>query len=336
MKKVALFWKPVKNKAVQCFLCPHHCLIAVDNHGICGVRKNEHGTLYSLIYQACSSIAVDPIEKKPLYHFYPGSRVFSIGSVGCTFRCDHCQNYQISMARPEEHSLRDIPAKQLSILANENGCRGVAWTYNEPTIWHEYTVEAAKAVKHAGLYTVYVTNGYIEEEPLKEIAPYLDAMNIDVKAFHEEFYRKVCKARLAPVLQTCERAKNYGIHLELTYLVIPGLNDTINEVNEFCRWVAGTLGVETPVHFSRFHPDYKMTDVDTTPLNTLTACRTAATEAGLHYVYLGNIGHGDYDNTYCPSCRHLLVERYGFSANITGLSFGKCASCGASIPIRVE
>jgi len=336
MKKEALFWKQMKNKAVQCFLCPHHCVIAADNYGICGVRKNEHGTLYSLIYQACSSIAVDPIEKKPLYHFYPGSRVFSIGSVGCTFRCDHCQNYQISIARPEEHSLRDIPAKQLSKLAKENGCSGVAWTYNEPTIWHEYTVEAARIVKAAGLYTVYVTNGYIEEEPLKEIAPYLDAMNIDVKAFHEEFYRKVCKAKLAPVLLTCERAKHLGIHLELTYLVIPGLNDTTDEVSEFCRWVAEALGVETPVHFSRFHPDYKMTDVDSTPLNTLLACRTTATEAGLQFVYLGNIGHGDYDNTYCPSCKNLLVERYGFSAKITGFSSGKCSSCKAHIPIRAE
>jgi pyruvate formate lyase activating enzyme len=334
MKKEALFWKPMKNQTVQCFLCPHHCVIAPEKHGICGVRKNENGRLFSLIYQACSSIAVDPIEKKPLYHFYPGSLVLSLGSVGCTFRCDHCQNYHISLSSPDEQTLRDIPAEQLSTMALEKGCAGVAWTYNEPTIWHEYTIEAAKIVKEAGLYTVYVTNGYIEEEPLKEIAPYLDAMNIDVKAFHEGFYKKFCKAKLASVLQTCERAKKQGIHLELTYLVIPGHNDTASEIKEFCLWVGERLGENTPVHFSRFHPDYKMTDVPATPLSTLLMCHSVAKDAGLQYVYLGNIGHGDYDNTYCPSCRNLLIERYGFSAHIKGLAQGTCSRCGAAISIR--
>jgi len=334
MKKEAMFWKPLSKQIVQCFLCPHHCIIAPEKTGVCGVRKNEHGKLFSLIYQACSSIAVDPIEKKPLYHFYPGSQVFSLGSVGCTFRCDHCQNYNISMAHPEDLSLRELPAEQLAGVALGHGCRGVAWTYNEPTIWHEYTLEAAKAVKKAGLYTVYVTNGYIEDGPLKEIAPYLDAMNVDVKAFHPEFYQKICKAKLAPVLHTCEHAKNLGIHLEVTYLVIPGLNDAAEEIKEFCHWIRETLGADIPVHFSRFHPDYKMTDLAATPLPTLLACRTIATEAGLRFVYLGNIGHGDYDNTYCPSCKNLLVERYGFSANIKGLAQGKCSKCGTLIPLR--
>jgi len=336
MKKEALFWKPMKNQTVQCFLCPHHCIIAPEKQGICGVRKNEHGTLFSLIYQACSSIAVDPIEKKPLYHFYPGSQVLSLGSVGCTFRCDHCQNYQISMAKPEEQHLRDIPAEQLSRIAREKGCTGVAWTYNEPTIWHEYTVEAARLVKDAGLYTVYVTNGYIEEEPLKDIAPYLDAMNIDVKAFQEQFYQKICKAKLAPVLRTCERAKALGIHLELTYLVIPGLNDSMSDIQAFCHWVSQKLGIDTPVHFSRFHPDYKMSDAPATPFETLLACQSVAKDAGLRFVYLGNIGHGDYDNTYCPSCKNLLIERYGYSVTMNGLRNGTCSRCGASIPVRAE
>jgi pyruvate formate lyase activating enzyme len=335
MKKEALFWKPLKNQTVQCFLCPHHCIIAPEKQGICGVRKNEHGALFSLIYQACSSIAVDPIEKKPLYHFHPGSRVLSLGSIGCTFRCDHCQNYHISMAKPEELSLRDIPAEQLSTIAKQEGCKGVAWTYNEPTIWHEYTVEAAKLVKEAGFYTVYVTNGYIEEEPLKDIAPHLDAMNIDIKAFQKQFYQKICRAKLAPVLQTCERAKNLGIHLELTYLVIPSHNDTMTDINAFCQWVSEKLGAETPVHFSRFHPDYKMTDIPVTPVHTLLACHAAAKNAGLQFVYLGNIGHGDHDNTYCPSCKNLLIERYGFSVTIKGLVKGTCSRCGAPIPIRM-
>jgi pyruvate formate lyase activating enzyme len=335
MKKEAMFWKPTKNETVQCFLCPHHCIIAPEKRGICGVRKNEQGRLFSLIYQACSSIAVDPIEKKPLYHFYPGSLVLSLGSVGCTFRCDHCQNYHISMARPEDLSLRDIPAENLSKIAQDQNCKGVAWTYNEPTIWHEYTIEAAKLVKNAGLYTVYVTNGYIEEQPLREIAPYLDAMNIDIKAFHDQFYRTVCKARLAPVLQTCEHAKKLGIHVEGTYLVSPGFNDDASEIKKFCDWVTHKLGTDTPVHFSRFHPDYKMTDIKTTPSSTLLSCHAIAKETGLQFVYLGNIAHGDYDNTYCPSCKNLLIARYGFSAEVEGLANGKCSRCGTIIPVRI-
>jgi pyruvate formate lyase activating enzyme len=335
MKKEAMFWKPLKNQTVQCLLCPHHCTIAPEKHGICGVRKNEAGTLYSLIYQVCSSIAVDPIEKKPLYHFHPGSHVLSLGSVGCTFRCEHCQNYQISMATPDGHSLREIPADQLGRIAKEKDCSGIAWTYNEPTIWHEYTLEAAQRVKEAGLYTVYVTNGYIEEDPLKQIAPYLDAMNIDVKAFQEQFYKKICKAKLAPVLRACEQAKDLGIHLELTYLVIPDLNDTLTDIDAFCQWIAEKLGTQTPLHFSRFHPDYHMTDIPATPLSTLLACHAAAKDAGLQFVYLGNISHGDYDNTYCPSCKNLLVERYGFSAHIKGLVQGTCSQCGMPIPMRL-
>lgn len=336
MKKEALFWKPVKDATVQCLLCPHHCIIAPERQGICGVRRNDHGKLYSLIYAACSSISADPIEKKPLYHFHPGSSVLSFGSVGCTFRCDHCQNYQISMAHPKEASLQEVPPETVSSMTKDQGCSGVAWTYNEPTIWHEYTLDAAKLVKNAGLYTVYVTNGYIEEDPLKEIAPFLDALNVDVKAFSESFYRSVCKASLAPVIQTCERAKGLGLHLELTYLVIPGYNDDPSEVNKFCGWVAETLGVDTPVHFSRFHPEYKMTDAQATPTSLLLSCHALARDAGLQYVYLGNIPHGDYDNTYCPSCKNLLVERYGFSAQVRGMRQGKCIRCGAVIPIRMK
>lgn len=335
MKKEALFWKPVQGNSVQCFLCPHHCIIAENKYGICGVRHNENGKLYSLIYQAYSSIAADPIEKKPLYHFYPGSLVLSLGSIGCTFKCEHCQNYQISMAKPDGEALQEVPAETLPSLAKQNECRGIAWTYNEPTIWHEYTVEAAKIVKESGLYTVYVTNGYIEEEPFKELSPYLDAMNVDVKGFNEGFYNKFCKARLAPVLSTCESAAALGLHLELTYLVIPTLNDDTKEITAFCRWVADALGPQIPVHFSRFHPDYKMRDIQATPPSTLFECRQLAKAAGLEFVYLGNISPGEYDNTYCPHCGALLIERFGFSATVKAFSEGKCTHCHTSLPIRV-
>jgi pyruvate formate lyase activating enzyme len=321
---------------VQCVLCPHHCRIAPGKQGICGVRENEGGKLYSLIYAACSSVADDPIEKKPLYHFYPGSRVLSLGSVGCTFRCEHCQNFTISMADPGYVGLQDIPPEKVVALAKDHRCRGVAWTYNEPTIWHEYAFDTAKLVKKAGMYTVYVTNGFMEEAPLREIAPYLDAMNIDVKAFREEFYRKICKARLAPVLETCERAIELGIHLELTYLVIPRLNDAVDEVTRFCAWVKEKLGAEVPVHFSRFHPDYRMTNTPATPLETLFALLKVAQQAGLRYVYLGNIPHGEYENTRCPTCGTVLIERYGYSATVQHISQGKCAKCGTQLPFRMD
>jgi pyruvate formate lyase activating enzyme len=336
MKKEAAFWKPTHDSFVQCMLCPNQCSIAPGKQGICGVRQNENGKLLSLIYGSCSSVAADPVEKKPLYHFYPGSAVLSFGSVGCSFRCEHCQNYQISMASPGKFGLQEISPEDVPGMAMDQGCRGVAWTYNEPTIWHEYTRDTAKLVKKAGLYTAYVTNGYIQEEPLKELAGYLDAMNIDVKAFTEEFYKKICKARLEPVLQSCEQAKHLGIHLELTYLVIPGLNDDIAEVKRFCEWIADRLGVNTPVHFSRFHPDYKMTATPATPIQTLLDIHSIAKAAGLQFVYIGNISSKDYDNTYCPSCKNLLVKRIGFSAQIMGLSKGKCRKCGTVLPFHMD
>jgi pyruvate formate lyase activating enzyme len=247
-------------------------------------------------------VAADPIEKKPLYHFYPGTNAFSLGTVGCNLKCEHCQNYSISTASSEYFYIREIMPKQAVELAREQGCQGIAWTYNEPTIWHEYSFDSAKLAKKAGLYTVYVSNGYINEEPLKDIAPFLDAMNVDVKAFNEGFYKKICKARLEPVLQTCERAKELNIHLEVTYLVISGYNDSIDEVRRFCSWVVEKLGSSTPVHFSRFHPDYKMTNISMTPIETLLKTYDTAKETGILYPYLGNVPHGGYENTVCPSC----------------------------------
>jgi pyruvate formate lyase activating enzyme len=336
MKKEARFWESIGNNKVQCFLCAHNCIINSDKRGICGVRKNEDGKLYSMIYHSCSSVAEDPIEKKPLYHFYPGSTVLSLGSVGCNFKCDHCQNYGISRARPEDRFLNDISPEKAVDLAKKHGCKGIAWTYNEPTIWHEYTFDSAKLTKDANLYTVYVTNGYINEEPLKEISPYLDAMNIDVKAFQEDFYKKICKSRLEPVLNTCEIAKKLGIHVELTYLVISGINDSLDEIRKFCGWIIEKLGDNTPIHFSRFHPDYKMTDIPPTSIDTLLEIYDISKDVGILFPYLGNIPHGKYENTICPTCSNRIVERYGFTANITGLKNGKCKKCGTNIPIVTD
>jgi len=333
MNKEARFWKP-HNDAVQCLLCPHRCTIAPGKRGICGVRENDQGTLRTLIYGKYSSVAEDPIEKKPFNHFYPGSLVLSFGSVGCNLQCDHCQNASISTASPEEIPLHNMSPQQAIELAQRHRCAGIAWTYNEPTFWHEYTYDTAKLAKKEGLYTVYVTNGFINEEPLKEISPYLDAMNIDIKAFHEDFYKKICKARLEPVLQATELAQRLGIHLELTYLVIPTLNDSLQEIKQFVRWVIERIGAETPVHFSRFHPDHRLRNIPATPMDALLKIYDMAQAEGILYPYLGNIPHGNYENTLCPTCGNVLIERYGFSATISGLQQGKCGQCGRAIPIR--
>jgi len=333
MKKEAKYWEKINNKKLQCNLCSHRCKIDKDKVGICGVRKNENGTLFSLIYGAYSSLAIDPIEKKPFFHFHPGTNALSMGTVGCNFKCSYCQNYSISTAKPESFDTREIQPEEVVNLAKENSCQGVSYTYNEPTIWHEFCYDSAKYAKKAGLYTCYVTNGYISKEALIDISQVLDAMNIDVKAFNENFYKKFCKARLKPVIETCEHAKELGIHIELTYLVIPGLNDSIDEIKEFCRWSVDKLGSDTPIHFSRFHPDYNMTEVPGTPMNTLLKIYKVAKKIGVLYPYLGNVFHGNYENTICPDCGNVCIKRIGFSVKSQGIIDGKCSKCNKTLPI---
>lgn len=333
MKREASFWKKIEDEKVVCGLCSHNCKIDKNKTGICGVRKNENGKLYSLIYGSCSSMAADPIEKKPLYHFYPGTNAFSMGTVGCNFKCAHCQNYSISTADSQFSYIKELTPENVIELAKQYNCEGVAYTYNEPTIWHEFCFDSAKLVKKAGLYTCYVTNGYMSEDPLRELSSVLDAMNIDVKAFNEDFYRKICKARLEPVLNTCKIAKELGIHIELTYLVIPTKNDSLDEIKDFCKWIVKDLGNDTPVHFSRFHPDHDLLDISATSMETLLKIYDVAKENGVLYPYLGNVAHGDYENTLCPKCGNVCIERKGYSIYLTGFSSGNCAKCGNNLPI---
>ena len=333
MIKEARFWEKLDDGYVRCVLCSHNCKIKNDKTGICGVRRNHDGKLETLIYGSCSSVASDPIEKKPLYHFHPGTQAFSVGTIGCNFKCLHCQNYSISTADMSFPYLRELTPEETVLLAKQYACEGIAYTYNEPTIWYEFTFDSARLAKKDGLYTVYVTNGYISEEPLRELSGFLDAMNVDIKAFTDKFYRKVCKAKLEPVLKTCELAKELGIHLELTYLVIPGYNDSVDEVKQFSKWVVDKLDKDVPVHFSRFHPDYKMQDVSSTPMNALLKAYDAAKEAGVSFVYLGNVPRGDYDNTYCPVCGNLCIERIGYRVSLDGLVDGKCSKCGSMLPV---
>ena len=335
MIKEARFWKE-EGERVRCELCPHRCLIVDGGRGRCGVRENRGGKLYTLIYGSASSVAVDPIEKKPFYHFLPGSFALSFGTVGCNFSCKHCQNHSISMARPEDVYLRDLEVDEPAGLAKQYGCKSISWTYNEPTIWHEFTVDASRVAKRENLYVTYVSNGFINEDPFREIGKYLDAINIDVKSFSEEFYRSISGGRLEPVLNTCILARELGIHLEVTYLIIPTKNDSMEEIKKFCDWVLEELGEDTPVHFTRFYPHYKMTDLPPTPMKTLLDAFELAKERGLRYVYLGNVHHGEYENTYCPNCGNLLIERFGFSSSIKGLEKGRCKECGERIRIVMD
>jgi pyruvate formate lyase activating enzyme len=330
----ALMWKTAGDK-IECQLCAHRCKIASGKAGICGVRKNVSGKLQATTYGKVSSIGPDPIEKKPFNHFLPGTSVLSLGSVGCNFRCDFCQNWSISQEYTTR-GLRDVEPEQLPQMAGRYKCQSISWTYNEPTIWFEYTLDGAKLAKTSGLGTSYVTNGYITEEALREIAPYLDAMNIDVKAFTDEFYQKRSKAKLQPVLDTCVLARELGIHIELTYLVIPAQNDNPAELKSFSKWVADSLGQTTPVHFSRFHPDYNLRTSRSTPLDTLHLAHRTAKEEGLKFVYLGNVMHCDEENTYCPKCGALMLERYGLRLVTNKSKAGKCGQCGEDLCIVLE
>lgn len=332
MEKEAMLWEPLKDTTLKCKLCAHRCVIAEGKRGFCAIRENRKGRLYALNYALASSAAVDPIEKKPFFHFYPGSSVFSFGTLSCNFRCLHCQNYSISQTPLEEgksYLTEYLPEKAVK-LAKDYSSQGLAWTYNEPTIWFEYTYDSARLARQHGLCTCYVTNGYFTEEALNEIAPYMDAMNIDVKGFTEKFYKEVCSAKLEPVLRSVERTVKKGIHVELTYLIIPTKNDSEEEFKQFVDWVAG-IDVDIPTHFSRFHPEYKLNHLPSTPISALHRAREIGLEK-LHYVYTGNVPGNRGENTYCYKCGKLLIERLGFSIQKINLTKNnRCPYCSAKI-----
>ncbi|MHC1627089.1 MAG: AmmeMemoRadiSam system radical SAM enzyme [Methanoculleaceae archaeon] len=329
--KEADLYTALGDGAVKCRLCPHGCTIREGDAGICGVRINRDGTLYAGTYAKVSSEAVDPVEKKPLFHFLPGTTSYSLGGVGCNFRCLHCQNWQISQADLESPFLRDLPPELGVRRALMGGCASIAWTYNEPTIWHEYTMAMGQLAKKEGLGTIYVTNGYITEEALDRLSSMLDAFRVDIKAFSDEFYRKVCKGRLQPVLDATVRAKELGMHIETVTLVIPGQNDDMDEMKRLIDWVFENLGPETPMHFTRFHPDYRMQDSYPTPVETLEKIHEMARERGIRYVYIGNLPGHPAECTYCPACGALLIERSGYLTRIRNLDGHQCASCGEKI-----
>lgn len=328
----ARWWQKKGDRKIACFLCPRRCVIAAGKSGVCNVRHNQDGRLLSLSYGYPVAMHVDPIEKKPLYHFYPGKPILSIGTVGCNLKCDFCQNWQLSRGIPGQSAREKYMPDDIIKAALRADSFGIAFTYNEPTIFGEYVLDISRKAHAQGLKTVTVTNGYITPEAIQDIYPHIDAANIDLKSFNDAFYRQYCQAELQPVLTAIERIAEIGTFIELTTLIIPRLNDSDREIKELCQWILTTLGPNVPLHFSAFRPDYKMQQVPPTPKSTLDRARQIALDAGLRYVYLGNVMADKEDNTYCHACGKLLIERRWFRVTATNLRDDRC-SCGAEIPI---
>jgi pyruvate formate lyase activating enzyme len=329
----ALLYDRLLNDVVRCNLCAHHCRIAPDKFGICRVRKNIGGTLYTLVDDRIISQHVDPVEKKPLFHFYPGSKAYSIATPGCNFRCAWCQNWQIAQMPREQHLIAGdkVMPEDIVAAAKASGSHSIAYTYTEPTIFFELAYETARLAHDAGLNNIYVTNGYMTEAMLTTFSPYLDAANVDLKAFKDATYRRYVGARLQPVLDSMKMMKRLGIWLEVTTLVIPGLNDDPAEIRDAATFVAQELGPETPWHISRFHPAYKMRDRSPTPVATLKHAKTIGLSEGLKYVYIGNVPDAGDEDTVCPECGQSLIQRYGFAVLINEVQDGRCPHCGVAV-----
>ena len=330
--KEAEFYNQLQENKVQCFLCPHNCIIANGKLGICKVRKNIDGKLYAENYGLISSLAFDPIEKKPLYHFFPAKEILSIGTVGCNLICKFCQNADIS-----QNSVSAFPSLStyssgeiIKIAKSKTSNIGIAFTYNEPIIWYEYIIETARKAKSKGLSTVMVSNGFINEAPLKELVKHIDAFNIDLKAFTNSFYKNYTSSWIEPVKESLKIIKESKSHLEITNLVIPGLNDDFNDFENMINWISNELGKDIPLHISRYFPRYKL-QAETTPLDTLQRCFDIAS-AKLDYVFMGNVRLSNGSNTICPACRKTLISRTAYSSNISGInSYGNCIYCNKSI-----
>jgi pyruvate formate lyase activating enzyme len=316
-----------KNSKVECGTCMHRCKIKPEKWGRCRVRKNENGVLKVYNYGMVSAVALDPIEKKPLHNYKPGTKVLSFGSVSCNFRCPHCQNHEIAFSDLSYPYLREMSPNDVLSLSLQRRADGIAWTYNEPSIWHEFCLDSSRLVKERGLFVVYVTNGYMTPEAIDQFDGILDAANVDIKAFSQEFYMKFCKARLDKVLESVEYLIKKKVFVELTYLIIPGENDSKSEIREFSEWVSG-LDKRIPIHFSRFHPDYKVLDKPVTPVKTIERAVEIAKETGIEYVYVGNIWGHRNESTFCPRCDYPLIKRDGFYIEKIDLSGDRCPRCG--------
>ena len=330
----AWLYEPFKEKSVKCNLCCHRCIIKPGERGLCRVRENDNGILNTLVYGRIIASHIDPIEKKPLFHMMPGSLSFSIATVGCNFKCRFCQNADIAQMPEDQNGKimgRLIKPEDVVSAAINGNCRSISYTYTEPTVYFEFAFDTAKIAKAKGLKNVFVTNGYMSPEALRMISPYLDGANVDLKAYNKDFYRSYCGARLEPVKETLKLMKELGKWVEITTLLIPGLNDDPDELARLAAFIHDELGAETPWHISRFHPTYRMTDKPPTPVETIVMARDIGIKSSLRYVYVGNVPGENGENTFCYSCGNLLIHRWGFSIRKNRVENGTCPHCGVKI-----
>ncbi len=333
----AMYYEKLSGQRVKCYVCPNECVVGPGGRGVCGNKVNRNGKYYTLVYGRAAALNVDPIEKKPLFHFLPRSWALSVGTAGCSFSCKHCQNWEISQRLPaqleQEGHVLSVPPNRLVSKAQSHNISVIAYTYNEPISFYEYMYDTAKLAHQKGLKSVMISNGYINREPMIEVCKYLDAVKIDLKGFSEEFYSGYCSGRLEPVLQTIKRVIALGKWLELVYLVIPTVNDDPEMIRQAAEWVKRAGGPDVPLHFSRFTPAYKLKNLPPTPYDTLRQCRRIAREAGLNYVYIGNVPGTEAASTYCPSCGKIVVKRNSFEVLGSHLKpNGACKFCGHKIP----
>lgn len=317
--------------SIQCELCPKGCVIAPGQSGECRVRVNVDGRLTAVTYGHPCSAHVDPVEKKPMFHFLPGTRIFSLATVGCNLHCKNCQNWEISQACPEDTEAFDLPPKDIPRVASESQCRSVAYTYTEPLVYYEYTLDSSMHCRNAGVRNVIVSAAFINPDPMKKLCAYIDGATIDIKAMSDQFYRDVCEGALAPVLNACVVAKSKDVFVEISNLVIPTLNDTDADFQKLCRWLVSDMGPDTPLHFLRFFPRHRMAHLPPTPAVTLQRARDIARAEGVRYIYIGNLDLQDAQNTFCPGCKKLLIERRGYFIAQDRVSGGKCPDCGFQI-----
>jgi pyruvate formate lyase activating enzyme len=327
----AMFYKAIDAETVQCLLCPRNCSLMNGQRSFCRSREAEKGKLYSLVYGLLCSAHIDPIEKKPIFHLLPGSGSFSVATAGCNLRCKFCQNWTISQATPEELDNIFLSPEDLVKAALQNNCASISYTYSEPTVFYEYMLDTAKSATPRGIKNIYVTAGYINPEPAKLLSQYIDAANIDLKAYDNKYLENICAQRLEPLLYAIKLFKDLGVWVEITNLILPGLNDDMKKIREMCYWIKANLGIDTPLHFSRFTPMYKMTHLSSTPVSTLEEARRLAMGVGLNYVYIGNVPGHEGENTYCPKCKKLLIERKGFFLTQYHLNKNACKFCGREI-----
>jgi pyruvate formate lyase activating enzyme len=329
----AKFYEKLPNRKIKCKLCPRECNVGDKERGYCGVRENRGGVYYTLVHSRVCAAHVDPIEKKPLFHYLPGTVAFSIATAGCNVNCKFCQNWDISQSRPEQIPADYAPPQRIATIAKQNNCPTIAYTYSEPVVFSEFLMDTADAGHAAGVRSIVVSNGYIQQDALKQAYGKMDAVKIDLKSFTDSFYSKVVTGQLKPVLETLVTLRKMGKWTEIVYLVIPTLNDSEAEFRSLAQWIKTNLGPDVPLHFTQFHPEYLLKNLPITPVSTLERAKAIADAEGLHYVYIGNVPGHPSQNTYCPQCRKLLVERVGFTASSLLIrKDGACPQCRHQIP----